>query len=717
MSDKSKSILKLKKIDEIQSLITQGYKLTKISYQHKEEVEIKINFKRNTEDKTFITESWDSTLVDYFKKTFSEIGNLPFLDTDKIKLHISGWVFENFKITSFEKELGENLIKTKFRFIINLEDNKENQNFEQIDYRAKIELKSNNLKYFEGKVNYIHLYDPPYRIYLVNCEDFSCLYDIFKPSVEISEPNKNNIVYTKFISRILEMPHEDSTQNKKIRDFTLVVPIKGLNLRYDISIGKCDLISKLETSEFMRIKKFSFEPSQFARIRLKCESLYNAFILGLRSIQTTIDLINFRNKFPSYFESYDYLTQNSIAKVERKVYLVDEESKIELVINLPWYIEPILEKDSYIEYHYRALMGIGSKFIDPENTLDKNEQRIRIALYYLSSAEERLIEDRSAAFLELWIAIEYIIAALGPKIEKPFTITEIEKTINFCKTFSEKMSDMSGISINGEEKKRNLKIQRRLEHFAKEMLNNSSIYVKLEKLMEEKKIKLSDIEEKSYSSARDKRNDAIHGRKAFRVSKDEYNIISKIIYFILKEEIFKKIEIKSLPPITFPNPLIPLLIRTIFDKILENLSTLFSTNKKIQKIKDKSSELSSMGMQTFPEMEQKGLRKTFIPGLFFEILELIVNELISERPENLFFLKCKRFFESPIIVDDYDKLLTSVLENIIIGLEKDFNEINSIKEARSLFNQLSRHGMVSLRIQNVFKNFERYHRFEKLKKK
>ncbi len=707
----------MKIIENIQSLVIDGYKLTRVTYFNKEKVEIQIELMKVKEIKKFDLDSWDFDLTDYFNKTFYGFRDLPFLQFEDLKFFISGWEFSNFKITFYERELIKRQIKAKLRFNINLEDYEENQDFNYIDLREKIEFKYKDQLLFGGIINYIHPIDPPFSIYSVYCEDYSCLLEIFKLKTNLSL-NKNNVVdFFGFITELFELKDSRSTLknlNTKRRDFTIIIPIIGVTLNTNIKIGKCLLTLRPEKTEFLKNNEPLFRSTQFAQINLKADSLYKALILGINFIQTVINLINFRNKVPHYFESYDYLTQNSIAKMEKIVYLHDIDKGSEMIINLPWYSEPILEKETYIQYHFRPLLGVGSEYINPEKEMGLKEQKIKEALYYISSAEEKLVENRTAAFLELWIAIDYIVSALGPKLEKQFTKHEVKIAREFCSTFIGKMRKTSKISLSEEEYNRSLKIQERLIQLIGSTFNQPPLRKRLDKLLEVKIVKLSNFEIKLYKSAREKRNDVIHGNKAIEISKDEYNVLSKIIYFILKEEIFKKIEIKERHPIFFENPQIPLVIRTLFDFILEDISSSFPNNKEIHTVRDKISNLSELGMPLYSEI---GKAKTIcIPPEFDDILKITVNELIKEHSENQSFLKCKRLFKRTIMVDDFDKLIKSILDNLVIGLETEYEDNELIKKARNQLDQLNRLGMQSFRIQNVLQGFERHKRFERLKK-
>lgn len=287
----------MKVIETIQSLVIDGYKLTRVTYFNKEKVKIQIELKKVKEIKKFDIDSWDFDLTDYFDKTFVGFRDLPFLKFEDLKFFISGWEFSNFQITFYERELVKRHIKAKLRFNINLEDYKKNQDFNYIDLREKIEFKYKDKILFGGFINYIHPIESPFSIYSVYCEDYSCLFEIFKLTANLSL-NKNNVVdFFGFTAELFELKDSRSTLkslNTRRRDFTIIIPIIGVTLYKDIKIGKCLLTLKPEKTEFLKKNESLFRSTQFAQINLKADSLYKALILGIKFIQTGINLINFR---------------------------------------------------------------------------------------------------------------------------------------------------------------------------------------------------------------------------------------------------------------------------------------------------------------------------------------------------------------------------------------------------------------------------------------
>ena len=70
--------------------------------------------------------------------------------------------------------------------------------------------------------------------------------------------------------------------------------------------------------------------------------------------------------------------------------------------------------------------------------------------------------------------------------------------------------------------------------------NQPSLNDQLTRLLENYNLDLSEEEFKIFKSARQKRNDIIHGKKKVNPTNEEYNIISKIIYFLLRNALIKE---------------------------------------------------------------------------------------------------------------------------------------------------------------------------------
>jgi len=105
------------------------------------------------------------------------------------------------------------------------------------------------------------------------------------------------------------------------------------------------------------------------------------------------------------------------------------------------------------------------------------------------------------------------------------------------------------------------------------------------------------------------------------------------------------------------------------------------------------------------------------PKKFDDILELIINQLVLELPNNESIKRCVKFLNHSILVYDVDKQIKSILDLLVKGLKEEYPDNELIKKAQSQIDQLNRLGMVSFNLENVFKGFERHKRFEKIKKR
>ncbi len=169
--------------------------------------------------------------------------------------------------------------------------------------------------------------------------------------------------------------------------------------------------------------------------------------------------------------------------------------------------------------------------------------------------------------------------------------------------------------------------------------NQHSIGLRLEKTLDKYDLNLSDEEQGIYKNARDKRNAIIHGKKNPEISRRDFNIISKIIYLILKTELFNKIIKKNRVDIRFENPLIPPLVRIILDQILKGLKDGFPSNLMLVKSQKKLQRLTKLGMPILNEIDRIKLSDARIPQEFDPVLEELVTEILKNALIESFYFK------------------------------------------------------------------------------
>lgn len=142
-----------------------------------------------------------------------------------------------------------------------------------------------------------------------------------------------------------------------------------------------------------------------------------------------------------------------------------------------------------------------------------------------------------------------MLSRFDPKIKKEFNKSDLKEIRKFCLKYAcLKIKRLKESLKNKEITKEQLKTkkiiyekaQSRLISLINSVFNQPSLTFRLEKIIEKYDIKLSEKERKSFERARNKRNDIIHGVKNIDLAKEEYNIISKIIYFVLKKALIEK---------------------------------------------------------------------------------------------------------------------------------------------------------------------------------
>ena len=706
-------------IEEFKKLKKDGYSLTKIGFNWNNLVMIILIFQKGLERIELECKEWTTDLAEYIKSNFLGFDNLPFSNIEAGVIHISGWSFSKIKITKFEKELFSRQVKTKMTFQINLDQVEENLIFEQVDTRGELKLKIKDQQHFVGYINYIHCIDPPFSDYSVYCEGISSILEVFQMSADMYAQKGNSFDFFSFFLDFFEIDYvydavED--QNEVNREFLIIIPINGLNISKDIRIGKCLINSKFEEPTNLQKESPFFNFNAYAKMKFKSNSFYNTLKIGIANITNAINLINFRNRLPSYFESYDYLTQNSLLELSNLVFIKDLLKNSEIIIHLPFFQPLPLERDSYINNYFRPILGVGNVYVDPEKKFEIKEEKITMALYYLFSAEQKVNRNRRAALLDLWVSFDYVISALSPKIHKQFRPSEMREIKYYCSKFIENQKTEHPEKYY-KRKERYSTIQQRLNELIGSNFNQPSIKKRLDTLFEIYNLKFSENEERLYKTARKKRNRIIHGSEVIEISKEEYNILSKVVYFILKKELFKKTELHIRPDIRLSNPLAILCIRTLMDIVCDSLIEIYPSNTNFKGIKRDMNKLTSLGMPKPAELSVIKNVDIKIPKKFDDILELIINQLVLELPNNESIKKCVKFLNHSILVYDVDKQIKSILDLLVKGLKEEYPDNELIKKAQSQIDQLNRLGMVSFNLENVFKGFERHKRFEKIKKR
>ncbi len=737
---------------ELEEILQRNYKINRIIYDNITVPLLKIEYVKNNENKIIEIEEISGKEIEEIKKLYG-INIFPINKKINVKVRISGYNFSDIKLINYENIIEENNIRAKLVFEIDLNLNYNNKKFYRVDFRELIRMYINEKLLFRGFITFIRLEKAPFKIFHVFCEDLRCILDLSRIDDLFFYQNGslNEFMKLHYDIKGIEISKNELVFQTNERLFRVIIPIKGLNIRERLNLGKCLIVPDL--SEINLINKFNFFNSFncFAILNLSRSSFSEVFQDGAKIIRTAINLLNFRVKIPNYFDGYDYFDQNSTIELGDYFYIQDFENKSTVIISDIHSKRPTFEKDYLFYYFFRSVFGLANKYIDPEYIFTKKEEKEMMILSFLNSAEKKVNENRNTAFLDLWISIELLISRFKPKISKLFQDTDserIEKNLKriFRPKYCEiKKKEKEG-TITKEEKEKLCEELKFKKNQVKSEINRTPLNKQLEILLEKYDLSLTDEEKEIYKKARQKRNDIIHGNEISIVSREEYNIISKIIYLILKEEFFKLIKEERKEDFRFENPLIPIYFRIIIDHLVKGLYDEFKEAKQLIEIKEIIKKLSNLGMPSpkdiIPEYEEplplilnpivsdkvvkigpaylvglEFLRKKDprIPVLFDELIEQLGEFLAIKYEQNEKIQFAYELQKYSHFIGDLGVYYRTFLNNILWSLCETNPKNEFFKEAQNDLNWLDKSGIQSYNVREAMKGIERWQKKRKLK--
>ena len=714
-------------IIQSQNLIIDGFKVTKIQYINKVNLLIKIEYTKKDIKRSIEFLKFSKKFIDYINNIW-RLGKVKIDTLNKPTVIISGWSFSDIKLTVFEQEYIYQSIQTNIIFEIDRNKSLENKKFDLIDYREQIKLIIDDEIKFSGYISHINIPYSTSEIYLVHCEGFSSIMKTLKMDTAFKFKKGNSPDILSLFFNLFELPFDMSSINglhSNERSFLIITPISNLKITKSIKLGECRILNKLPEIEILKKSSFFTQFDNYACLRLKRNNFFTAFKDGFRTFQNVISLINFRAKIPSFLETYDFIIQNSLISLTDVIFIKDEELNSEIILKLPFSKVPNIEKDMLINFFFRPIYGLSEHYINPNRQYNKKEKKIIWILYYLNSAETKLNRNRIAAFLDLWVSFDFVISTFCPKLQKQFSSSEIEEIRNYCESFVEfkkkelkYIDDQESLLIDNLDRKylRYEEIKDRMVDLINSKFNQHSLGLKLAKTLNKYDLNLSDEEWINYNNAREKRNNIIHGKKKPEILRGEFNIISKIIYFVLKKELFRKTIKEVRSDIRFENPLVPPLVRTTVGQILQGLKEIIPNNLKIVKLEKDLQNLTNNGMPLLEKIEKMKIHDFRIPREFDPILEELINAVIEIYPNENEILVALKLIETTHFEADFHMAIKSILDHLVKGLIKLNSTSEYFQEAQKNLDQLSRIGMPSLNIFQAMKGFERWKRKQKLKK-
>ncbi|MHA1376455.1 MAG: hypothetical protein ACTSR7_19425 [Promethearchaeota archaeon] len=460
-------------------------------------------------------------------------------EIEGISIEISGFKINKIEILDLPKERSQNPL---FRFKISLKE-AENKNFLKVDYREPLICYTGNQIIFKG---YIATIMRGFEILEVICNGMlgDILVDKINIAVNSKQGHSSEIIA--FLLDYFEKPYTINGLDKELRNFELIIPVSGIKLSDNLNIGECYITKKPQNKDFFFQKNFPNERN-YILLNLKRKSFFDAFIDGLRYIGVAINLINFRIKIPTYLDYYHHFDQRVKIHYGDVVYMLDKKHGTELIINLPLNKKPEFEQHYLINKFFEPIQDIADEIIKPNEEISVENEKLLWIFHYLISAESKT--NRTEAFLDLCIALEFLMSRFGIKIKKKFTKDEFKTIRRYCNSFIiKKKEDLEKIikekknsnEVFKEKLSRYELMQKRLIQLVNSNFNQPSLNDQLDILLISYNLELSEIEKGNFKSARQKRNAIIHGKQRVKPTKEEYNIVSKIIYFLIRNALIKE---------------------------------------------------------------------------------------------------------------------------------------------------------------------------------
>ena len=141
-----------------------------------------------------------------------------------------------------------------------------------------------------------------------------------------------------------------------------------------------------------------------------------------------------------------------------------------------------------------------------------------------------------------------MVARFSPELKTRFSRNELGEIRSYLERYTEvkhleleKLSKMKRLPDEKiiQKKNRYEKAQQRLLQLLTK-LNEPSLIEELNAILNKYKLTLTNKERSLFKKARQTRNSIIHGKKIQQVTKEEYNIVSKIIYLVIKHSILNR---------------------------------------------------------------------------------------------------------------------------------------------------------------------------------
>jgi hypothetical protein len=429
---------------------------------------------------------------------------------DPLKLRLSGRCFDKgFDIAAAEKGFHGAMVYEVYSFDINLDINPD---FLDCDLKDVIELfqKKDNKIIFRGIIKDSLIEGKKAKLI---AEDFSLIMKYvtirgLETSRYLSPRDIASLLLEPFFYDDIRLGNAPGICDTSMRDFIIIVPVKNLILKEDITIGNVKFYYIFDTLDDKIIRKMDYGKNipdwrsnqTRARVVINASEFKIALFNGYGKISTAIDLITLRNdlSFPrisingeNEYLNFHYNDLAAEVTIPSWVYCREAETDYYAIFNIDF------PKDNALNLGYNSLKYfdvINQLFSDVlcKDYMTPNEKKILMVLHWL----RRAIQDRDNRdkLLDLWTAMEFLISRT--KVIPLFSEEQKDLIRHLLSSSPELTAKQKEVLFN--------KI---------DMLNSPPLMAKIDALKKELDINLTEEELKLLDRARKKRNSIIHGEK------------------------------------------------------------------------------------------------------------------------------------------------------------------------------------------------------------
>jgi hypothetical protein len=326
----------------------------------------------------------------------------------------------------------------------------------------------------------------------------------------------------------------------EMRLFRILIPLKCLEITNEMNLGKCRLFSILPDIKLIKENDEFNKSSTFIEISVSEKSIYKSLEMALLQIATAVSILNYRINILGMFRNYQNKNQQIKILLGNIVYIEDKKYQTQIIMAHPWSFTNGYSLGNLTENYFLPVKQLSDRLVNDDYLSNKQKQKEIWILYYLMKAENST--NNTEAFLLLWLSLEFLVSRFYKPKDPKFTKKEVKELIEYVLNYSSNKDielnilEESG-KINSKErqirKMRYGEIEMEVRNLVHSQINYLSLNNKIKYLLALYGLDLTEKEKITYNRARKIRNQIIHGKENMEPMPDDYNIISKIIYFII----------------------------------------------------------------------------------------------------------------------------------------------------------------------------------------